>query len=74
MDKIIEQDCLEYIKRINLEPLYGKTVLITGANGLIGTYIIYMLHLVNTMEGANIKIVGISKNAPCQALRDIFDS
>lgn len=74
MDKIIEQDCLEYIKRINFVPLYEKTVLITGANGLIGTYIIYMLHLVNTMEGAKIKIVGISKNAPCQALRDIFDS
>ena len=74
MDKIIEQDCMEYIKRINFVPLYGKTVLITGANGLIGTYIIYMLHLVNTLEGANIKIVGISKNAPCQALRYIFKS
>ncbi len=72
MDKIIEQDCLEYIKRINLVPLYGKTVLITGANGLIGTYLIYMLHLTNIMEGAGIKIVGVSKNAPCQALKDIF--
>lgn len=73
MDKIIEQDCIEYLKRINLVPLYGKTVLITGANGLIGTYLIYMLHLTNEFEGAGIKIVGISKNAPCQALKDIFN-
>lgn len=74
MDKIIEQDCLEYIKRINFVPLYGKTVLITGANGLIGTYLIYMLHLVNINDGANIKIVAISRNAPNKALQDIFNN
>ncbi|PYG84999.1 dTDP-glucose 4,6-dehydratase/UDP-glucuronate decarboxylase [Ruminiclostridium sufflavum DSM 19573] len=72
MDKIIEQDCLEYIKKINLKPLYGKTILVTGANGLIGTYLIYMLHLANITEGAEINIIGISKSAPCDALQDIF--
>jgi len=72
MDKIIEQDCLEYIKRIDLASIQDKTVLITGANGLIGTYLIYMLHLANIVEGAGINIVAISKNSPCEALRDIF--
>ena len=52
MDRIIEQDCLEYIEKIDLVPLKGKTVYITGANGLIGTYLIYMLHLANTVKGA----------------------
>lgn len=72
MDKIIKQDCQEYIKKINLEPIYGKTILITGANGLIGTYLIYMLHMVNIQYGAGIKIIGVSKNFPCEALKDIF--
>ena len=35
MDRFIEQDCLEYIEKIDLTPLKGKTVYITGANGLI---------------------------------------
>lgn len=74
MDKIIEQDCLEYIKKINFKPLQGKTVLITGANGLIGTYLIYMLHLANMVQGTDIKIVGISRSTPCQALSDIFEN
>ena len=42
MDRFIEQDCLEYIEKIDLTPLKGKTVYITGANGLIGhTQFIY---------------------------------
>ncbi|HEY5583466.1 MAG TPA: NAD-dependent epimerase/dehydratase family protein [Ruminiclostridium sp.] len=72
MDKIIEQDCLEYIKKIDLVALHDKTVVITGANGLIGTYLIYMLHVANMVEGAGINIVAISKNSPCAALCDIF--
>jgi UDP-glucuronate decarboxylase len=74
MDKIIEQDCLEYIKKIDFAPLRDKTVLITGANGLIGTYLIYMLHLVNVVEGAGINIIAISRNFPCEALKDIFSN
>ena len=53
-------------------PLHEKTVLITGANGLIGTYLIYMLHLANIMGEAGINIIAISKNSPCEALRDVF--
>ncbi len=73
MDKYIEEDCLEYIKRIDLSPLYNKTVLITGANGLIGTYIIYMLHLENLINGGGIKIKAVSRSKPCEALADIFE-
>jgi dTDP-glucose 4,6-dehydratase/UDP-glucuronate decarboxylase len=72
LDRFIEDDCLEYIKMIDLTPLYNKTVLITGANGLIGTYIIYMLHLVNVTEDAGINIIAVSKSKPCTALGGIF--
>ncbi|CDZ25105.1 nucleoside-diphosphate-sugar epimerase [[Clostridium] cellulosi] len=72
MDRIIKEDCLEYLKKIDLSPLKGKTVFITGANGLIGTYIIYMLHLANLTQDAGINIVATSRNAPCSKLSDIF--
>ncbi|WP_024832649.1 NAD-dependent epimerase/dehydratase family protein [Ruminiclostridium josui] len=73
MDKYIKEDCMEYLKKIDLSPLYNKTVLITGANGLIGTYIIYMLHLANILKGGEIKIYAVSRSKPCEALTDIFE-
>jgi len=72
MDRIIEQDCLEYIEKIDLTPLRDKTVYITGANGLIGTYLIYMLHLANVVKNAGINIVAVSKSPPGSHLQDIF--
>jgi len=72
MDRIIEQDCLEYIEKIDLSPLRDKTVYITGANGLIGTYVIYMLHLANVVKNAGINICAVSKSPPGSHLQDIF--
>jgi len=72
MDRIIEQDCLEYIEKIDLTPLRDKTVFITGANGLIGTYVIYMLHLANVVKNAGINIAAVSKSPPGSHLQDIF--
>lgn len=73
MDKYIKEDCMEYLNKIDLTPLYNKTVLITGANGLIGTYIIYMLHIANLIKGAEIKLHAISRSKPCEALASIFE-
>ncbi len=72
MDRIIEQDCLEYIEKIDLSPLRDKTVCITGANGLIGTYLIYMLHLANINKDTGINIAAVSKSPPGDHLQDIF--
>lgn len=73
MDKIIEQDCLESLGKIDLSPFKNRTVLITGANGLIGTYIIYTLHLANLTQSLGAEIVALSKHPPCEKLRDIFE-
>lgn len=73
MDRFIEQDCLEYIEKIDLTPLRNKTVYVTGANGLIGTYLIYMLHLANTDKDMGINIVAVSKSPPGSHLQDIFN-
>ncbi len=50
----------------------NKTVLITGANGLIGTYLIYLLHLANTQQNAGIHLIAVSKHGPGEKLRDLF--
>lgn len=72
MDRMIEQDCVEYMEKIDLTPLRDKTVYITGANGLIGTYLIYMFHLANVAKKAGINIVAVSKSPPGSHLQDIF--
>jgi dTDP-glucose 4,6-dehydratase/UDP-glucuronate decarboxylase len=74
LDGIIEQDCLEYLPKIDFSPARGKSVLVTGANGLIGTYLIYFLHLANIKQDAGIHIAAVSKHAPCEKLRDIFQN
>jgi len=73
VDRFIEQDCLEYIEKIDLTPLRNKTVYVTGANGLIGTYLIYMLHLANTVKDMGINIAAVSKSPPGSHLQDIFN-
>lgn len=72
MDPIIERDCLEYLPKIDLSPLRGKTVLIAGANGLIGTYLISLLDAANRAQELGISIIAISRHGPCDKLRDIF--
>jgi dTDP-glucose 4,6-dehydratase/UDP-glucuronate decarboxylase len=72
MDKIISEDCLGYLSQIDLSPMKGKTVLITGANGLIGSYLIYFLYLANIQQNLDIKVIAISKHSPNKKLQDIF--
>ena len=50
MDRFIEQDCLEYIEKADMTPLKKTKPFITGANGHIGTYLVYMLHLANVVQ------------------------
>lgn len=72
MDRIIAMDCLEYLTRIDLSPMKNKTVMITGANGLIGTYLVYLLHLANLEQEAGIQIIAVSKHPAGEKLRNIF--
>ena len=40
-NRIIERDCREICRAVDLAPLRGRTVLLTGATGLIGTYLLF---------------------------------
>jgi nucleoside-diphosphate-sugar epimerase len=42
-NRIIESDVLSILDKVDLSILNNKTILVTGASGLIGTYILYTL-------------------------------
>lgn len=71
MNKVIEDDLIVVLDKVDLNKLKGKTILVTGSNGLMGTYIIMTLYLANKNQNLNIRIVGVSKNEPNNTLSEI---
>ncbi|HJJ28594.1 MAG TPA: NAD-dependent epimerase/dehydratase family protein [Methanocorpusculum sp.] len=61
---IISDDIRRVVRddKINWEKLSGKTVLITGASGLIGSYLVFTLLCLNDERNLGIKITGLVRN------------
>ena len=55
MHKIIYEDCIQIIKDNDMEKLRNKSFLITGASGMIGSYVANVLKVLNDDYGMNIK-------------------
>ena len=70
MNRVIRDDILNILKRVNLGKLSRKKILITGSNGLIGTYLISTLYLANQELGLDIQVIGLSKHRPNSTLRE----
>ncbi|WP_296858430.1 NAD-dependent epimerase/dehydratase family protein [uncultured Methanobrevibacter sp.] len=63
INKIIDEDTEEIIQENNgLKELYGKSIMITGASGMIGSYFLYTLMKLNEDYCANIKIIPLVRN------------
>ena len=63
INKIIDDDAKQIIKdNDGLKELYGKSIMITGASGMIGSYFIYTLMKLNEDDGANIKIIPLVRS------------
>lgn len=62
MNKIIEEDTLQIISNNEMEKLRNKTVLITGASGMIGSYFVNTLITLNEKYDMNISIVSLVRN------------
>ena len=62
MNKIIENDLKKILTYIKLNKLINKTILLTGSNGLIGSFLVQLVFYLNK-EGYNIKLLGYSKNS-----------
>jgi len=48
--------------KIHWDKLQGKTALITGASGLIGSYLVYTLLCLNETRGLGITVLGLVRN------------
>lgn len=62
-NKIIDEDLEQIISENDgLKELYGQTIMVTGASGLIGSYFINTFIKLNEKHGANIKIIPLIRN------------
>ena len=59
-NEVVQSDLKNIISQnIDFEKLYNKTVLITGASGMIASYYMYTLMYLNDTKDANIKIYAL---------------
>lgn len=72
-DSIVQEDIKNIITRdTKWEKLRNKTVLITGASGMLATYLVYTLMALNINENYNIKVIGLVRNEK-KARNKFFD-
>jgi nucleoside-diphosphate-sugar epimerase len=71
MDRIIAEDIENIINDIDLSVLKGKTILITGVSGMLGTYILFSIKEFNERYAADIKINAVINRALPQHLIEI---
>lgn len=63
MHKIISEDIEEIVlSKLPYEKFYGKTVLISGANGYVPAYFVHSFLGMNDMNCAEIKVIALCRN------------
>lgn len=63
MNRVLEDDLEQIIAEdVNWSALKEKTVLITGASGMIGSYMLYVLTQLNDRQGYGIKVLAMLRN------------
>lgn len=63
LNKIVLEDLENVYKRdIDWTRFRNASILITGANGLIATYIIYMFLYLNERDSLGVKVIGLARN------------
>jgi UDP-glucuronate decarboxylase len=62
MNSIYGNELIRFIKEEDLKYLEDKTVLVTGATGLIGSYIIDVLMYSNKLKNTNIRVIAQFRN------------
>ena len=72
INNIIEQDCREILHRVNIGKAKGKKVLITGANGFLGQYLVSTFSLANREQGLKCTIHAVGLSAPRSILASLL--
>ena len=70
---IVQEDMKDiYDEAISIDKLRNKSILITGATGMLATYIIYFLYYLNINKESNIKIYALARNK--KKVEEIFNT
>ena len=76
MNPIISEDMKEILESgiIDFERLRGKTVLITGAYGMLASYLVFMMIYFNEQSGEEdrIQIIALGRNRDKMKARGLF--
>jgi nucleoside-diphosphate-sugar epimerase len=70
---IIEEDARRVIAAVNLRDLEGKSILITGASGLIGIHLLACLRELSKHASAPAKVTAVVQSELSGAFREISD-
>ncbi len=74
MDRVIEKDFEEIIHRVNLRKIHNKKILVTGASGLIGQYIVGAISHANKKSKVKCTIDAVGLHKPPRLLASILSS
>lgn len=63
MNRILDEDMLDIIKQpVNWDKLENKTVMITGASGMVGSYFVRTLLKLNEVRNMNVRVICVARN------------
>jgi len=72
LNPIIENDCADILKSVDMRPFKNKRVLLTGANGLLGQYIASLFYVANQKKKLNARLLCVTLHGPSKALRQVL--
>jgi UDP-glucuronate decarboxylase len=70
---IIANNAATILKKIDLSELEGKTILVTGASGLIGIHFLACLKYVRDCFEKSFKVIGVVNREPLSFVKEFFD-
>ncbi len=70
MNHLLIKDCESILNRVDLSAFSGKTVIIVGSNGLIGSQLARAFFWSNKTKGTDIRVLGVSRGEPNLLLQD----
>ncbi len=72
LTELIDSDTAKVTRAVDLSPLDGSSLLITGASGLLGTYLLATLHHWMRESGRKVEVAAICRSSPPPLMTDIF--
>jgi nucleoside-diphosphate-sugar epimerase len=73
LSKFIEKEANEIIDKIDFKPLDGKSIIITGASGIVGTYLIACLKMYSKKSTNPPTVYAVTRSNPTNFFSELLD-